>query len=71
MKGKGNYLNIKGVLLLSVGFFFLFFGVNAASILTSKALRANGFNNLGFYCLSFLYICYAISSLLFASTFVN
>jgi MFS family permease len=64
-----NYPNIRGVIMLSLAFFFLFFAFNSASNIASKALKANGFENLGFYSLATLYVFFAIASL-FSSSIV-
>ena len=62
MKGTSQYPNIKAVIHVAIGFCTLFVGFGTGANVASKALRENGFANLGFYSLAFIYIVFALSS---------
>jgi MFS family permease len=58
-----NLPNLKCVILLSFGFFILMFSFGSGSTIASKALKENGYENLGFYSLAVLYLFLALSCL--------
>lgn len=58
-----RYPNIKAVIILSASFFVLFLAFFSSANSSSKALRDSGFNNMGFYSLSVLYLNFGLSSL--------
>jgi len=51
-------------MILSAGFFFLFYGFNSTLFIATKVLKDNGFDNLGSYSLAFLYLCMTIGTIL-------
>ena len=59
-----GYPNIKAILILSSCFFTLFLGFNSAANSATKALRDSGFENLGYYSLSALYLTFGAGSFL-------
>ena len=58
-----NLPNLKAVLFLSCGFFFLFFAFGSTSTIVTQSMRNSGFHNLGFYSLTVFYLFFSVSSL--------
>ena len=56
------YPNLKSVVILAGSFFTLFLAFNSAANSAAKAMKDSGFNNLGFYTLSVLYMSFGIGS---------
>ena len=54
-------LNFDRLLVLSIGFFFLFSSFFTASALGAKVLADNQFGNSGFYSMGFLYFVFAFT----------
>ena len=54
--------NFGCVIFVSLGFTFLFTAFNTAQWLSTKALKDNGFENLGFYSLGVIYATFGIFS---------
>jgi MFS family permease len=61
--------NLKGVIMLSLAFFFLFFSYMGTALIITKVLLANGFDNLGFYSLAIVCFSYALFGL-FVSPYI-
>ena len=56
-----KYPNLKAMLLISAGFFFVLFAFSSAANVYSKLLRQNGHGDLGFYGLAIVYLVFGIS----------
>jgi len=56
------HLNFDRLVILSVGFLFLFTSFNVSQTLAATVLADNNFGNLGFYSLSVLYCCFGMFS---------
>ena len=56
------WTNIGQVTILSIGFLLLFTSFNTCQNFSSKVLKDDGFDNLGFYSLGLLYFVFAICS---------
>jgi hypothetical protein len=63
MKKSASYINIKAVLILSTGFFILIVPFNSVVGCVGKALKDNGFDNLGYYSMSVFYLGIGLSCL--------
>eukprot|EP00347_Sterkiella_histriomuscorum_P001898 403370246 len=59
---KKTYPNLCKVTHISIGFLFLFIAFNSADNLAAKVMKDDGFNNIGFYSMSLLYLAFAIGS---------
>ena len=55
---------------ISAGFCFLFIAFNSADNLAAKVMKDDGFDNIGFYSMSLLYLAFAFGSF-FSSAIVN
>jgi len=62
MVDKLKYPNLGPMLWLSFCFYILFLAFNSTANSAAKALRDSGFDNLGFYTLSVLYLSFGIFS---------
>ena len=62
-KLEERYPNIKAVIILSASFFVLFMAFFSSANASAKALKDSGFNNMGFYSLSMLYLNFGLASL--------
>jgi MFS family permease len=49
---------------MSVGILFLYMAFNSVNNIQSTLMEADGFNDIGFYVLAFLYLCMGIGSLI-------
>ncbi|CDW72384.1 major facilitator superfamily protein [Stylonychia lemnae] len=58
------------VTLLAIGFLFLFIAFNSADNLAAKIMKEDGFDNMGFYSMSLLYLAFAFGSF-FSTAIVN
>ena len=65
-----KYLNFDRLTLISLGFLLLFIAFNSAANLSAKAMKDDGFDNLGFYSMAVLYFVFAFSSF-FSTAIVN
>ncbi|CDW81126.1 major facilitator superfamily protein [Stylonychia lemnae] len=66
-----DYPNIKNVLYLSVCFFVLFFTYAASANVASKALKECGFNNLGYYSLSTVFMVFGLGSFFSSNIYLS
>ena len=57
-----EYPNFKGVIVITFAFFTIFLGYTSAGNIATKALKDNGYSNMGYYSFSAVYFLYAISS---------
>ena len=59
-----KYPNLDRVIILSCGFLLLFIAYNSTENLSAKAMSDDGFDKLGFYSMSVLYLIFAFTSFL-------
>ena len=50
-------------MVLSFGFFILFLGFNSSASAVAKALKDSGFDKLGYYSISILYLGFGLGSI--------
>jgi len=64
------YTNFGRLCIITLAFTFIFTAFEATENFTSKALRDDDFNNLGFLSLALLYLVFALCSF-FSTAIVN